>query len=142
MYDPSFTPTPQPVSWYLTLFYLLTVLSSKIHYNTRYFQIEDKNEELKYIAESYLCSGGLVPPAERRDSFILEVFDNTANRFDVLHAYLDALQPEPAWKRKHQPVVVNLELKVLAVYVYHLRLEAELEAVFKAVAAGGAAPPP
>ena len=140
MYDPSFTPTPQPVSWYLTLFYLLTVLSSKIHYNTRYFQIEDKNEELKHIAESYLCSGGLVPPAERRDSFILEVFDNTANRFDALHAYLDALQPEPAWKRKHQPVVVNLELKVLAVYVYHMRLEAELEAVFKAVAAGGAAP--
>ena len=140
MYDPSFTPTPQPVSWYLTLFYLLTVLSSKIHYNTRYFQIEDKNEELKHIAESYLCSGGLVPPAERHNSFVLEMFDNAENRYDTLHAYLDTLQPEPAWKRKHQPVVVNLELKVLAVYVYHLRLEDELEGVFNAVLEGHALP--
>ena len=60
MYDPNFTPTPQPISWYLTLFYLLTVISSKIHYNTRYFQIADKTPELQYIAESYLFSGGLM----------------------------------------------------------------------------------
>ena len=60
MYDPNFTPTPQPISWYLTLVYLLTVISSKIHYNTRYFQIADKTPELQYIAESYLFSGGLM----------------------------------------------------------------------------------
>lgn len=133
VYDPSFTTTPQPVSWYLTLFYLLTVVSSKIHYNTRYFQIEDKNDELRHLAESYLCSGGLMSPADRTNSFVLDVFDNAENRFDELHAFFDGLFPEPAWRRKHQPVVVNLELKILAVYVYHNRLDAELEAVFNAL---------
>ena len=127
MYDPNFTPTPQPISWYLTLFYLLTVVSSKIHYNTRYFQIADKTPELQYIAESYLFSGGLMrwrresgltsSEADReRGSFIQDVYENIENRYTVLHTYLDEKFPEPAWRRKHQPISVNLELRLLAVF--------------------------
>ena len=134
IYDPSFTPTPQPVSWYLTLFYLLTSISSKIHYNTRYFFIDDKTTELQYLAESYLCSGGLMNVVDReKDSFIKQVYENCENQFDALHAFMDSRYPEPAWKRKHQPVIVNLELRIFAVYVYMNRKEKELLAICDAL---------
>ena len=131
VYDPSFTPTPQPVSWYLTLFYLLTCISSKIHYNTRYFFIDDKTPELQHLAESYICSGGLMNVVDRgKDSFIKQVYDNRGNQFDILHAFFDQRYPEPAWKRKHQPVSVNLELRIFAVFVYMNGKENELMTLY------------
>lgn len=149
MYDPNFTPTPQPISWYLTLFYLLTVISSKIHYNARYFQIADKTAELQHIAESYLFSGGLMrcgPPraltsseaSRERGSFVRDVYENAENRFTALHAYLDEKFPEPAWRRKHQPISVNLELRWLAVFAKMRRQSEELQRLAESVAQGGA----
>lgn len=130
VFDPSFTPVPQPVSWYLTLFYLLIAISSKINFNTRYFQIVDKTPELQRLAESFLCSGGLRSGAQLAGGSLLQdVYENKANRFDALHAFLDAQIPEPAWKRRVQPVSEALELRLFAVFVYHQGCCEELRAL-------------
>ena len=51
-----------------------------------------------------------------RGSFIQDVYENIENRYTVLHTFLDEKFPEPAWRRKHQPISVNLELRWLAVF--------------------------
>ena len=42
----------------------------------------------------------------KADQFIRDVFDNKHDHFDLLWQRLDLIKPEPAWKRKRQPVQV------------------------------------
>ena len=43
------------------------------------------------------------------DEFIRQVYENTENKFGVLWQRLDQTKPEPAWKRKKQPINVGFE---------------------------------
>ena len=42
----------------------------------------------------------------KADQFIRDIFDNKHDHFDLLWQRLDLIKPEPAWKRKRQPVQV------------------------------------
>ena len=62
-----------------------------------------------------------------RGSFIQDVYENIENRYTVLHTFLDEKFPEPAWRRKHQPISVNLELRWLAVFAKMRRQSDDVE---------------
>ena len=44
----------------------------------------------------------------KADQFIRDVFENKHDHFDLLWQRLDLIKPEPAWKRKRQPVQVYM----------------------------------
>lgn len=55
------------------------------------------------------------------------MYENIENRYTVLHTFLDEKFPEPAWRRKHQPISVNLELRWLAVFAKMRRQSDDVE---------------
>lgn len=85
---------------------------------------------MRCLLESFVFSGGLkswgrVGGVIHREgaesdaaSFVRSVYESTNNEGHELHAWLDQCLPEPAWKRKRQPVLVGLELKVFAALVH------------------------
>ena len=46
----------------------------------------------------------------KEDQFIRDIFENKHDNFDLLWQRLDLIKPEPAWKRKRQPVQVRILL--------------------------------
>ena len=60
VYSPDALTVPQPVPWYLNLLYLLTALSSRIHFNVEYFKIYDANSDVERLMNSFMMSGGLL----------------------------------------------------------------------------------
>ena len=51
-------------------------------------------------------------------SFLHGVFENEMSEYSLIHEWIDMHHPEPAWKRKRNPVNVCFELKCFVVLVY------------------------
>ena len=54
------------------------------------------------------------------------LYENAAGDSNELHAWIDQCIPEPAWKRKRQPVMVGFELKVFSALIRLCGYEEEL----------------
>lgn len=117
--------------WYLSLFNLIVSVSTCYHYSFRLNNLVEPREDVRFLLESYLFSGGLnesespsdasiaanssLPMSTRR--FLCGVFDNEVAEYEILHQWLDQWKPEPAWRRKRQPILVNFELKLFITLV-------------------------
>lgn len=54
----------------------------------------------------------------RSTQFVQSVYENEFNDYLLIHHWLDTQFPEPAWRRKRQPIDERLELKLFAVMAY------------------------
>ena len=131
IYSASYGISIQPFPWYLSLFNLIVSVSTCYHYSFRLNNLVEPREDVRFLLESYLFSGGLnesgphfdsssaenasLPMSTRR--FLCGVFDNEMAEYEILHQWLDQWKPEPAWRRKRQPILVNFELKLFIALV-------------------------
>ena len=63
-------------------------------------------------------------------SFIYAVYENELAEYELIHSWMDSAFPEPAWKRKRQPIYTQLELKFFAVLIYLLNYSDQLKNCF------------
>lgn len=128
IYDKEYRTVPISAPWYLTLLYLLVSVTTKYHFSCVAVNVFESREDTRCLLESYLFSGGLADdtsPASPSQQFVHSVFDHPSE-YDCLHAWLDARFPEPAWRRKRQPIDKSLELRYLAALAFHCRQDAQL----------------
>ena len=79
---------------------------------------------------------------ESKSSFIRAVYENELSEYDSLHHWMDSHFPEPAWKRKRQPINVHLELKFFCVLVYLYKYDHLLQMVYDSMIEGDVHPVP
>ena len=81
----------------------------------------EPREDIRCLLESYVFSGGLAEKnthQSRPIQFIHAVKENALSEYESIHRWMDSHYPEPAWRRKRQPIHVSVEMKVFAVLVY------------------------
>lgn len=130
IYSPSCQTNVEPFPWYLSLFNLIVSVSTCYHYSFRLNNLVEPREDVQLLLESYVFSGGLPdvdnhelsisdPRSESQSvqRFLYGVYENEVAEYEVLHQWLDQWKPEPAWRRKRQPNLVNFELKLFITLV-------------------------
>lgn len=54
----------------------------------------------------------------RATQFVRSIYESELDDYYLLHKWLDSQFPEPAWRRKRQPIDERLELKIFTVMAY------------------------
>lgn len=113
---------PVTAPWHLALLYLLVAATTKFRFSCVAVNVFESREDTRCLLESYLFSGGLADVISSVPSqcFVHSLFDRPDD-YAALHAWLDTRFPEPAWRRKRQPVDESLELRYLAVLTHLCR---------------------
>ena len=54
----------------------------------------------------------------RATQFVRSIYESEFDDYYLIHKWMDSQFPEPAWRRKRQPVDERLELKIFTVMAY------------------------
>lgn len=122
VYCKDYRTVPVTAPWHLALLYLLVAATTKFRFSCVAVNVFESREDTRCLLESYLFSGGLADVVSSAPSqcFVHSLFDRPDD-YAALHAWLDTRFPEPAWRRKRQPVDESLELRYLAVLTHLCR---------------------
>ena len=122
VYCKDYRTVPVTAPWHLVLLYLLVAATTKFRFSCVAVNVFESREDTRCLLESYLFSGGLADVISSVPSqcFVHSLFDRPDD-YAALHAWLDTRFPEPAWRRKRQPVDESLELRYLAVLTHLCR---------------------
>ena len=74
--------------------------------------------------------------SNRKAKFLDSIYENELSEFDSIHFWMDSHFPEPAWKRKRQPVNINLELKFFCALVHLFRYDSLLIEAYRSISEG------
>ena len=126
LYASTYTTPIQSLPWPFVLFNLIVSTSTRYHYTCRFYSVIEVREDVRCLLESYVFSGGLrlylchfhLKHRESQEpdsmlSFLQGVFENEMSEYSLIHEWIDRKHPEPAWKRKRNPIVCAWSSNVL-----------------------------